>query len=263
MKPLELLTDSSPHADAELPESLARLYGGRFGVATGALYANFIVSLDGVVAVSGIQAPQVLAAGSDGDRFVMALLRARADAVLVGAGTFRANPEHHWTPDFAWPAASQDFAEYRRRLGLSLRPTLVVVTGTGGIDTDHAALGDGACIMTPADVAPSLRARVPKSVNVRPVGPPFSLAQVVAALRADGARTILCEGGPTILGELLAARLVDELFLTVSPVLAGRDAGTRALVEGVEFLRAAPVRATLASLRTDRTRLFTRHVLER
>jgi hypothetical protein len=49
----------------------------------------------------------------------------------------------------------------------------------------------------------------------------------------------------------------------VSPVLAGRDAGTRALVEGVEFLRTAPVRATLASLRTDRTQLFARYVLKR
>jgi hypothetical protein len=97
MNPLEPLTDSSTHADAELPESLARLYGGRFGIAPGALYANFIVSLDGVVAVSGIQAPLVLADGSDGDRFVMGLLRARADAVLIG--TFRADPEHHWTPE--------------------------------------------------------------------------------------------------------------------------------------------------------------------
>ncbi|MGH7435734.1 MAG: dihydrofolate reductase family protein, partial [Polyangiaceae bacterium] len=103
-----------------------------------------------------------------------------------------------------------------------------------------------------------LKARVPRAVAIRSLGASFSLADVVSAMREQGWRTIVCEGGPTILGELLALRLVDELFLTVSPVLVGRNAGTLALVEGVE-LHDGPVRFTLSSLRIDRGgQMFTR-----
>ncbi len=70
-------------------------------------------------------------------------------------------------------------------------------------------------------------------------------------MREEGWKTILCEGGPRILGELLAARLVDELFLTVSPVLTGRPPGALALVEAVRLPHGASVGAKLLSLRAS------------
>ncbi len=195
MDPLELLQDRSCVADTRMPDSLARLYGGPLRVADGTLYVNFVVSLDGIVAVGPEGSPLDVGGGSESDRFVMGLLRARADAVLIGAGTFRSDPAHRWTAEFAYPPAAGDFASYRSRLGLPPRPTLVVVTSSGEIDGGHPALRDGACVMTTSGAAPGVRAKVPDAVTVRALGPSISLVDVVAAMRGEGLRTILCEGG--------------------------------------------------------------------
>ena len=86
------------------------------------------------------------------------------------------------------------------------------------------------------------------------------LASVVDELRERGRRRILCEGGPTLFGALVAAGLVDELFVTVSPLLAGDGLS---LVEGVELLPGKRVGGTLAGVRRHGSHLFLRYVLER
>ena len=86
------------------------------------------------------------------------------------------------------------------------------------------------------------------------------VVQAIAELRGRGRRRILCEGGPTLFGSALADRLVDELFLTVSPLLAGRGLP---LVEGVELLPGTRVAATLAGVRRHGAHLFLRYALER
>ena len=73
---------------------------------------------------------------------------------------------------------------------------------------------------------------------------------------------ILSEAGPSLFGSLLASFLVDELFLTVSPLLAGRGAAARlGLVEGVELLPEARVAGRLRSVRTHGSHLFLRYSL--
>ena len=98
-----------------------------------------------------------------------------------------------------------------------------------------------------------------------PLGPgPFlDLTAAIAALRARGHALILSEGGPRVFGSLLAAGLVDELFLTVSPLLAGRtELGQRlGLVESQELLPAKTVSGRLLSLRRDGDHLFLRYRL--
>ena len=86
---------------------------------------------------------------------------------------------------------------------------------------------------------------------------------VVEALRSRGHRLILSEGGPRVVGALLEAGLVDELFLTVSPLLVGRtgDDERFALVEGVDLLPTGPVEARLLGVRRDRDHLFLRYEL--
>jgi riboflavin biosynthesis pyrimidine reductase len=87
-----------------------------------------------------------------------------------------------------------------------------------------------------------------------PVGPAATPERVVEALRARGHRLILHEGGPHVIGSFLAAGAVDELFLTVSPLLTGRRAGADerlALVEGADLLPGLPMRLLGARRETD------------
>src|SRR5439155_608120 len=103
---------------------LVRLYARRFTVQErlGAQIA------DGVVAIPAVERSTALvAAGSAGDKFVMGLLRAFADVVLVGPGTLLASPTGRWRPDSVFPDGREAFAELRRRLGKTERPTVAVV----------------------------------------------------------------------------------------------------------------------------------------
>lgn len=99
LQPLELLFETPGLADFGLPLELAELYGGSLGFLEPRLYANFVASVDGVVAIpTETESSQMIAAGSKRDRFVMGLLRACADAVLIGAGTL-----HHRRGDSGRP----------------------------------------------------------------------------------------------------------------------------------------------------------------
>jgi riboflavin biosynthesis pyrimidine reductase len=193
----------------------------------------------------------------------MALLRASADAILVGAGTLRATPGHDWTPEDVYPAATTDFAELRRRLNLSRRPRFVVVTARGEIDVGHPALRQDALILTSDAGAERLRGRLPAGASVRSLGSGTELpgTGIVAAIHAEGCSAVLTEGGPTLIGTLLRARVLDELFLTVSPLLAGRSTTTvrPGLVDGVELAPAHARWLNLLSLRRDDAYLFLRY----
>ena len=265
-EPLELLYEEAGLPGWRLSPALAEAYGGDLGFALPCVYGNFVASLDGVVALG----PEYPSSGSaisgrePADRFVMGLLRACADAVLVGAGTLRATPRHRWTPDHVYPLAAADFAALRRRMGRPGLPELVVVTGSGDVPTDHPALVAGALIATTAAGAERLRGRVPPACTVLTVGGGGSLrmADALTAIAARGHRAVLTEGGPRVLGQLIDEGLLDELFLTVSPVLAGRGRTPRAgLVDGLELLPDLPRWSDLVSVRRRASYLFLRYRL--
>jgi len=228
-----------------------------------------VSSLDGVVALNVTEPSSgpIISGHNPADRFVMALLRACADAVLIGAGTLRADPRHFWTAEHAYPGAATEFAELRRRLGRAARPRLVVVTASGALDPQHPALEAGALILTTAAGASRLQSRAPRASTVAPIGEGKGVGpqRVLEAIRAEGHRLVLCEGGPHLMGDLLAAGLIEELFLTLSPVLAGRPDGERrlGLVEGTALLPASGRWATLLSLRRQDSHLFLRYGLSR
>jgi riboflavin biosynthesis pyrimidine reductase len=260
---LELLHEAP--ALSELTAPLERLYGGGLGFAGPTVYANFVASLDGSVALPELpQSNELIASGSDADRFVMGLLRALADVVVVGTGTLRGSPTGTWSPARPHPASAPLFAELRRLRGQPEHPELAILSGSGAIDVGHPALAGRTVILTSTAGAAGLRDRVPAGAEVMPLTAAAAIEPrvVLGALRDRGHRHILFEAGPHTFGAFAVAGLIDELFLTISPLLTGGSAQTRlSLVEGVEPLREGLVRAELLSLRRHEDHLFLRYGL--
>ncbi len=231
------------------------------------MYANFVSSIDGIVALEGGAAPSggIISGRNEADRFVMGLLRAFADAVLVGAGTVRAEGgKALWTPDYVFPAAAGAFAGLRRDLKREKTPRLVIVCGSDDLNASERALEVGALVLTTSASAWRLRAVLPKASEVRAISDsdPINVDDIFNALHADGYRTILSEGGPQLFGQLVGNDRVDELFLTVSPVLEGQKSDQSfGLIRGVDFGR-TPKRSWLRSVRRHESHLFLRYQLD-
>ena len=249
-----------------LPSELARVYGGDLGLPDECVYANFVATLDGVVSIPGLRnSNSVIAGESDPDRFLMGLLRAFADAVLVGAGVLRASPKGTWRAESIHPPAAASYAELRRRLELPEAPEIAVLSGVATVDPAHPALSGRAVVLTSDEGAEHLAGDVPSTADVVSLGagPRFDGATIVAALRARGHRRILCEAGPHTFGALLAAEQVDELFLTTSPYLAG-DAGEGSRFRLVEAADLVPLLDCMPlSIRRHGAHLFTRFAVGR
>jgi riboflavin biosynthesis pyrimidine reductase len=140
-----------------------------------------------------------------------------------------------------------------------------VLSGSGGIDPLHPGLFERTLILTSERCAARLGDVVPASATVIGIGdtPQLEPAAAIDVLRTRGHELILCEGGPTLFSALVGAGVVDELFLTLSPLLAGRpDAERRlALLEGGKPLPSRTVACNLLTLRRAGSHLFLRYEL--
>ena len=264
LEPLTLL-DRRAGSELRLGSELRRLYGGDLELGDRCLYANFVESVDGVVAIPSLEGSNALiAGGSDADRFVMGLLRTCADAVLIGSGTLRASAHGRWRPETVFPAAAVAYAELRSELGLETAPRVAILTASGSIPPDRAVLEDAPLVMTTRAGAERLADTLPPGVEIvtLPGGSEVDAAAAVDLLRQRGHRRILSEAGPHVFGSLVEAGLVDELFLTVSPLLAGRpSSGSFGLVEGAALLPDEGRRARLRSARVHGSHLFLQYAL--
>jgi riboflavin biosynthesis pyrimidine reductase len=244
-----------------LPEELEVMYGGSFGLPESVVYGNFVASIDGVAALAGVRmSSAAISGGASSDRFVMGLLRGVADCVMVGAATLR---EHTgpWTAERAFPDAAELFGRLRRGLAAPADPTLVVVTGSGELPPDHPALEDAIVLTTSAGA----RRMADGSVPTREILELGSEREVdirsgVEALRERGFGRILTEGGPKLMGSMLGAGLVDELFLTVAPKLIGGGPDRAPLSDDTDLLGVDTV-CQLLSVRSGRDYLFLRYAL--
>jgi riboflavin biosynthesis pyrimidine reductase len=173
------------------------------------LRVNFVSSADGAVALDGYSAG--LSGGPD--KRVFGLLRMLCDGLLVGAGTLR----HE---GYGPVRLSDDRRAWRRAHGLPPYPTLVVVSAR--LDLDPAAPVFAQAPVRPVVLAPGGAATPPPGLDgVADVLPVADLGAGLAALRERGLAQILCEGGPQLFGALVGLDAVDELCLTVAPLLAG------------------------------------------
>ncbi len=264
--PFAVLAEGDDPPAWDVPDEIARLYG-RLGLAEECVVANFVQSLDGVVAIPGVpRSHAVISDDSEADRFVLALLRACADVVLVGTGTLAASPKGTWRVDKAYPEAAEAFAELRATRGLREQPLVAIVTSGVSFVPHHPVLDAGAIVLTTEAAAPGIADVVPDETEIVAIndGASVDLRAAIAALRERGHGVIVSEAGPTLFGQLVAAELVDELFLTVSPLLAGRALDARlSLVEAVELLPERRIAGRLRSVRANGSELFLRYALSR
>lgn len=275
-----LLATDAPDVEVRgrpMPSALSRRYDGELVLPLRkdrpTIVANFVSTLDGVVAFDthGRSGGGEISGFHEPDRFVMGLLRALSDVVVVGAGTVRAAPDHTWTAGHVHPASAGEFSAWRNDIGLAAsHPMTIVLTNRGDLPRDHPGLRSSAVpvtiLTTEAGARNVRRLAFGPNVVIRTAASadrvqPFD---VVAAAAELGGRLILCEGGPHILGQFVKAKMLDELFLTLAPQLAGRaiHLARLGLIEGAAFSAADAPWARLRSIHTSGDHLFLRYRFE-
>jgi len=207
------------------------------------LALNMVSSLDGKATLSG----RTAGLSSELDRALFHHLRTQADAVMVGAGTLREER-------YGLINKTEELREKRRDEGLEPQALAVIVSASLNLPSDLPILqepGQRVVVATASeDELPGVKAQV----DYLRVGDDMAL--MAARLREEhGVRSVLCEGGPTLNSHLLAAGLVDELFLSLHPLLIG-GAAAMTIVAGRTLV--APPALELVTLAEAEGDLFTR-----
>jgi riboflavin-specific deaminase-like protein len=205
---------------------------------------NFVTTLDGRATIEGRSGK----IGSDADTEMLQRLRTRFDAVMIGAGTMRAER-------YGRIVSNQHWRAQRERIGLPHDPLAVIVSGRLDLPWDAPIFtsGGGRIVIFTASEAEPPETETPLQVIRHDDW--VDIAGALRYLRRErGIRALLCEGGPGLHGELESAGLVDELFLTIAPKLSGGPAPH--ILEG-ELLEVAEVE--LLWLLEREGELFTRY----
>ncbi|MBA3340186.1 MAG: dihydrofolate reductase family protein, partial [Geodermatophilaceae bacterium] len=212
---------------------------------------NFVAAADGAATLAG----RAGGLGSPTDQQVLRLLRDRSDGILVGAGTVRAESYRPLRDD-------PDRAKARLARGLAPVAPFVVVSQRLTLNPTDSIIADAVAptvIVTCADSDPERRAQLAAVTPVIVSGTKaVDLVAARAALTDLGLRRLVCEGGPTLFAAALAAGIVDELCLTLSPLLTG-PGGPR-IVDGP--LTIDPLRLRLCHVLEEEGYLFLRYALE-
>lgn len=243
-------------ADTDLADRYAYPGGTRGGQAY--LRANMVASVDGAATLRGRSG----GLSGAGDRHVFALLRSLADVILVGAGTARAERYGPVRPAaegtrWAWlregRPASAPIAVLTRRLDLDASSALLA-----------ASPADAQTIVLTTRAAPAeRRALVSRTARVVVAGDDeVDLRAALTALTSLGYQRVLTEGGPHLLRQVIEAGLLDELCLTVSPMLTAAAAGRIVAAPG-RRRAGQPGRLTLAHVLVDDGHLLCRYLSQR
>jgi len=261
-----------------LPEELRIAYGGDLwfppsGTQRPYVIGNFVTTVDGVVSyeIAGKSGGGDISGNDKPDRFIMGLLRASADAVVVGSGTLHQTaPDHLFIADRVYPGARELYARYRSdALRKTAPPLQVIVSGSGKVDLTRAVFrtpGIRTLIVTTQagkDLLAASGGGSLASTEIRSLeGPRIAPASVLELLRAEfGVSLLLHEGGPTLFGRFVANGCVDELFLTIAPQVAGRNRQPLrpGFIAGVEFLPEAAPWLDIVSVKERGNHLYLRY----
>ncbi|MHC3001139.1 pyrimidine reductase family protein [Gordonia sp. GN26] len=194
------------------------------GAAAPFVRANMIASIDGAATHDGKSG----GLGGDGDKTVFRVLRGLADVILVGAGTAT-------TEGYRQPRPDSAFADLREANGQAPAPALALVSRSLSIPPDYPPLSDPDTVVLTCASAPAERRTALVDAGATLIDCGEDAVDTSALIETCGERgwpRVLCEGGPRLLGSIIAADLLDELCLTTSPHLAGGDAGRIAVQAG-------------------------------
>jgi 5-amino-6-(5-phosphoribosylamino)uracil reductase len=220
-------------ADALLDELFAGLRAPERNPYT---LVNFVASVDGRATIDGRSG----GLGDDGDHALFHGLRERVDAVLAGPVTMQAE-------NYGRILGRPERRRRRLERGSSAEPLACTLTRSGNVPTGIPLFQTPeARVIVFAGAQAGLRRRLddcPAQIELVELAPgELTLSTALRRLRTDyGVRTLLCEGGPTVFGALLAERLADELFLTLAPKLAGGGHGPT-ITNGPELAEPAGLR---------------------
>ena len=276
LAPLETLFTIERGSDLPLPPGLLNLFGRlQFPPHQGRPYVigNFVTTLDGVVTLNeqGHVSGGDISGFNRHDKMVMGLLRATADAVIVGAGTLRSAPKHLWTAEYIYPPLSDAYRQLRMSLGKSAQPLNVIVSAHANINLDLPVFQSGVVpvlVVTTPEGAQRIREHhLPRSVQVFSVQTTHGAdsldarAILEAVNNVQRSEMILIEGGPQLMGNFFAEQAIDELFLTLAPQIAGRDEhiDRPGLVAGKRFAPEHPLWGTLIGVKRGGSHLFLRY----
>lgn len=230
-----------PEGDARPPVTdaeLERIYAYPDGLREPWVQVNFVASADGAAAIDG----RSEGLSHPADKQIFALGRDLADVILVGAGTALAE-------GYAGVRRRSKRTERRQRLGLADLPPIAVVSGRCSVPPDAPLVADTEVppIVFTTEAAPVERKHALSDAGAEVVVAGDGTVHLPSVLHELGERGLLrvnCEGGPRLFASMLADDLVDQLCLTVAPLLAG--AGAERIVAGA--LAETPVRLELASV---------------
>lgn len=279
LTPLESLFDAQRGIDIPLPPELAAIYGQlRFPLQSDQpyIFANFVTSLDGVVSLEapGRTGGGDISGNNKHDHMVMGILRAVADAIIVGAGTLRKSPNHIWTADHIYPPCSAFYQQIRHAMGKNTSPLNVIVTLEGNVNLNQPLFQSGevpVLLITTTRGEQRLRQQaIPPSTEIVALkqsdeGELSALAILKVVRQARPGNLILSEGGPRLLASFFAERCLDELFLTLAPQVAGRDNTIErpGLVAGKLFAPEFPLWGSLISVKRETNHLFLRYAFDK
>jgi len=184
---------------------------------------NMISSVDGATNLDG----KSTALGDDDDLAVFKALRAVPDVILVGAGTVRAE-------NYGPVRLDPERIARRRALGLEDVPRLAVVTGRASLDPEARVFSDPdrrPLVITSTSADADRVAALSEVAEVVQLDV-LDAASIIAAL--GGSKVVLCEGGPSLNGQLAAAGLIDEVNLTVAPVVVSGESARIIHGDGLE-----------------------------
>jgi riboflavin biosynthesis pyrimidine reductase len=280
MERITTLLDKYESLDCNvLPEELRNLYSGDLQFPTDPdrthVFGNFVSTLDGVVSydIPGRSGGGEISGFNAADRFIMGLLRASADAIVVGAGTLRDTAaDHLWLAEHVYPEARELYRRYRREVLTKSEPPLtVIVAGSGAVDLQKAVFrtpgvrtivvtspnGRGRLASSGLEALPSVEARV-----LDCPGGKISPGSILKLLRDEFAvKHLLHEGGPMLFGDFVAHGCVDELFLTVAPQVAGRDVNRQrpGVISGTAFIPETAPWLKIVSVKLSGDHLYLRY----
>ncbi len=274
LAPLKTLFETKRGTLLPLPPKLSRLYGDLRMPPPRPyphVFSNFVTTLDGVVSLNakGHASGADISGFSAQDRMVMGLLRAVADVVIIGSGTLGADRQHVWTAEAIFPALAEEYRRLRKALVKCETPLNVIVSGGGEIDLRLPIFASGKVptliVTTTAGAKRLSKQRTPDTVEVRAIRHRGNAIPANAILdevcQVNPGKLILVEGGPRLLGDFYAERLIDEQFLTLAPQIAGRDTGDGrpSLVMGKAFAPRDALWGSLIDMRRGSSHLFLRY----